>query len=188
MTAQTLANQAEANTQSERSSVPGQSSHEEANLEKVRELLFGNQLRSSDQQFKALETELAALKTEFEGRLEHLEDIVHKGFDSITQQIQAEREERKTAIATTEASIQSLGENVQQKQAQLDQKIDSKTQAVLQKILDHSSQFTEALHQKSQELLRDINEESKRRQQQERAHNSRLSALFGELSERLHDE
>ena len=188
MSAPLLSNTAEAISQSEPSSVPGQVSPEEANLAKVRELLFGNQVRSSEQQFKALETELATLKTDFETRLERLEDIVHKGFDSITQQIQAEREERKAAIATTEASIQTLGDDTLHKQAQLDQKIDREAQALLQKILDHSSQFSEALQQKSQDLLRDINEESKRRQQQERAHNSRLSALFGELSERLHDE
>lgn len=173
--------------ESGRSAVPVQSSPEEANLDKVRELLFGHQVRSSAQQFKALETELIALRTDFEGRLERLEGIVTRGFDSITQQIEAEREDRKAAIATTAQSITEMGDEVHHKQAQLDQKLGSEAQALQQQILDASHQFKASLQQKSEDFLRDLNQESKRRQQQERAHKSRLSALLSELSERLNE-
>ncbi len=176
---------------SEPNPAPAQTGHlsqgEDDNLEKVRELLFGQQARSSEQQLQNLETELVRFKGEFEDRLQRLEDIINQGFDSITQQIQVERDDRKAAIARCETATQTLGDDLQQKTVQLEQKIDQKAQGLQQEVLAQSSQLTEALHQASQGFLRDLNQESQRRQQQERAHNSRLAGLFGELSERLND-
>ena len=159
-----------------------------ASLEKVRELLFGQQVRSSEQQFQALEKELVTLKSDVETRLTCLEDIVNKGFTSITQQLQMEREERKAAIAGTEQSIAEIGDDVDQKSAQLEQRIGSEVQTLQQKILDASHQFTTLLQQKSEDFSRDLNQASQQYQQQKQAHKSRLSALFNELSECLNDE
>src|SRR4051794_19108979 len=65
------------------------------NLDKVRDLLFGAQMRDMEKLFARLEErfqkDLTELKEETRGRFESLEVFVHKEIESLTEQLKVEQ-------------------------------------------------------------------------------------------------
>ncbi len=161
---------------------------EAASLDKVREILFGNQARTHEQQFNELERQLNQLTTDVNTRFEHLEDMVEKGFNTLTQQVQAERDARQQAQNRAGDSSREMEASLTQKLTKLEKKVDTETQSLLQEILDQSSQLTESMHEKSEALMGELEKEVKKRRTQSQGERAHLSALFGELSARLQDE
>src|SRR5262245_26111050 len=72
------------------------------NLDKVRDILFGAQMRDVEKHFARLEErlmkDLAELKEETRGRFESLEVFLRKELESLTDQLKAEQAARQQAV------------------------------------------------------------------------------------------
>lgn len=69
-----------------------------ANLDKVRDLIFGGQMRDYDRRFTALEErivkETADLRDEVRKRLSAIEGLISREVDALNDRLKAEQEDR----------------------------------------------------------------------------------------------
>src|SRR5262245_38466407 len=77
-----------------------------ANLDKVRDILFGSQMRDVERRFARLEERLIKetqdLKDDVKRRLEALENFARKESESLADQLRGERTERLESARTLE--------------------------------------------------------------------------------------
>ena len=76
--------------------------HEGANVDKIRDILFGSQMRDYDKRFGRLEERLIkdaeSLRDEMKKRFETLENFVQKELESLGQRLKTEKAERAEAV------------------------------------------------------------------------------------------
>src|ERR1700722_528307 len=81
---------------------PETEGHEGANVDKIRDILFGSQMRDYDKSFGRLEDRLIkdaeALRDEMKRRFESLEAFVQKELESLGQRLKAEKSERGESV------------------------------------------------------------------------------------------
>jgi len=137
------------------------------NLDKVRDILFGGQMRAVDQRLAALEKrfqkDLDGLRNENEKRLTSLEAFFKKEIEAQTKKLQAERSKRTDDLKGLNADVQGGFKNLEKQLTKLDDS-SSKADADLRTaILEHthtvaeqmktlSDEFAAALRQAVQEL------------------------------------
>jgi hypothetical protein len=96
-----------------------------ASLDKVRDILFGVQMRDYDRRFARLEERLlketADLKDEVRKRLDALDGYVKSETESLAEQIKAEREERRESIADGARELKDATRSLEKKASQLDE-------------------------------------------------------------------
>ncbi|NJL11136.1 MAG: hypothetical protein HC908_15935, partial [Calothrix sp. SM1_7_51] len=77
---------------------------ENNSLEKVRDILFGNQIRDVDKRLarmeERLQKEFSNLRDETKQSLGNLENYIKQEVDSLTEQLKKERGEREQALST----------------------------------------------------------------------------------------
>src|SRR5580698_8148983 len=75
---------------------------EGANVDKIRDILFGTQMRDYDKRFGRLEERLAkaadALRDDLKKRFDSLESFVQQEVDSLQQRLKTEKSERVDAL------------------------------------------------------------------------------------------
>src|SRR5271156_6994708 len=77
---------------------PEVETHEGANVDKIRDILFGSQMRDYDKRFSRLEERLAkaaeALRDDLKKRFDSLESFVQQEVESLHQRLKTEKSER----------------------------------------------------------------------------------------------
>ncbi|NJK41555.1 MAG: hypothetical protein HC934_09735 [Acaryochloridaceae cyanobacterium SU_2_1] len=110
-------------------------------LSKIRELLFGQQARSQEQQLAQLEARVernyAALQDQISNRLEALEQSMQKNLQTLTQQIEsnhtaqaATAQGHQEQIAALKTQLTQIGDHLQQKHEELRATLDREVQAL----------------------------------------------------------
>jgi hypothetical protein len=164
---------------------------EAGNVDKIREILFGGQMRDYDKRFSRLEERLLKESTELREdsrkRFEALELFVNKEFAALASRLQSEQQNR-------EGSVQAVARELQEAIRSLDGKL-----------TQFSNQTTETQHDLRQQLLeqsKNLNEEIRRKYDDisatlarefaelnnDKADRSALSSLFTELAMRLNND
>ncbi len=139
-------------------------------IEKVRDILFGSQFRSHEKLFIHLEEriaiEYANLQDELGKRLDKIERYIKQEVESINERITTQRNAQDLAL-----EMQAKGHN--KSLQDLDRKVEK---------------LSETAQQKHEETLALIEQEVKELYAADKSSRSKLSALFGEMSERLSAE
>src|SRR5215831_7697139 len=94
------------------------------NLEKVRDLLFGGQLRDFEKRFSRLEERVGKVATELRDELKKsltsLETYVKREIESLNDRVQTESNERTGTVKTLSLELKALSDFSWQKLNQLD--------------------------------------------------------------------
>jgi len=150
------------------------------NVDKIRDILFGPQMRDYDRRFTRLEDavmkEAADLRESTRKRFEALETYIRKEFDALEDRLKAERAERG---ASHEGLAKRIGD--------LNDQTSGAHRELRGTILDQSKQIGEEIERRHQELsaLLDRRFQELRKDKTDRA---ALAALFSEAALRLTDE
>src|SRR5688572_17665532 len=82
------------------------------NLDKVRELLFGDQMRDSERRLNRLEERLlkghAELQADMRRRLESLEGFVQKEVESLTERLKSEQTTREETLTDLSQALHDM--------------------------------------------------------------------------------
>jgi DNA anti-recombination protein RmuC len=161
------------------------------NLDKVRDLLFGAQMRDMDKHFARLEErlqkELAELKDETRGRFESLEVFLRKETESLTDQLKAEQAARQQAASTLAQDLKDTVKAFEQRTHQVEDHIVKTQRELRQHILDQSR----TLRDEFWDRYRELSEATDRGMQELRAEKTdraTLAVLLTELAMRLGNE
>ena len=164
---------------------------EAGNVDKIREILFGGQMRDYDKRFSRLEERLLKESTELREdsrkRFEALEMFVNKEFAALASRLQSEQQNRETSVQTVARELQEAIRSLDGKLTQFSNQTTETQHDLRQQLLEQSKNLNEEIRRKyddvSATLAREFGELNN-----DKADRSALSALFTELALRLNND
>ncbi len=124
-------------------------------LDKVRDLLFGNQMRESDKRFSRMEERLAAenasLREDIRKRFDTLEQFFKSEVESLTGRIKAEQTERMAAIKALTKELADTAKEVDERITKLDEATKSEQQKLRTQLLEQSKMLRDELREASEQ-------------------------------------
>ena len=158
------------------------------NVEKIRDILFGTQMREYDKRFTRLEDrmqkEVGSLKEEFLKSFESLEKYVKKEFEMLNERLEKEQDDRGSAVKKLTEDLKDYSSNLEKKILQTEDKLNKRSRELHEQILTQSKSLSDEIRQKhetvSEALDKEVNE--LRTDKVERAD---LSELMMEMAMRL---
>jgi len=175
-----------------RQSVAGQPTDQgAANVDKIRDILFGSNMRDYETRFTHLEEilaeGLAELRETAAKRLEAIETYVRNEFEALEARLKGERDDRNNSFKQLTRDLDEMGEGLNRKINELDEQGSQAQRQLRLDLLQVSKSFAEDLGRKQEEitLLLDRRFQELRKGKTDRA---ALATLFIELGMRLNDE
>jgi hypothetical protein len=164
---------------------------ESGNIDKIRQILFGGQMRDYEKRFSRLEERLlkesADLRDETKKRFDALETFIKNEFEATTDRLRAEQRAREESAQSLSRDLQEARESLEKKLNQFDEQNTRSQRDLRQQILDQSKSLSDDIRQKHEEisgmLAREVAELSR-----DKTDRAALAALFSEVALRLSDE
>jgi hypothetical protein len=161
------------------------------NLEKVRDILFGHQMREVDRRFVRLEERLLKetrdLKDDIKRRLDALEAYANRESEALATQLRSEHAERVDAHTRLSRELADTAGAFERRTAALDEQLARGQREIRQLILEQQQRLGDDLRVKIDEVLAALDRES-----HELRHNktdrAALAALLQEMAMRLTGE
>jgi gas vesicle protein len=161
------------------------------NIDKVRDILFGGQMRDYERRFAKLEERLARdtaeLKDEVKKRLTALTDFVKNETETLASRIKTEHDERTDATKELSRELREASKAVDKKTGQLDDQITRAQRELRQQLLDLNKQLTDEIGRKANEVLARLAQES-HELRVDKADRATIAALLQEVALRLTNE
>ncbi|HTW22720.1 MAG TPA: hypothetical protein VMD78_03930 [Candidatus Baltobacteraceae bacterium] len=115
---------------------------EGANVDKIRDILFGSQMRDYDKRFMRLEERLAkasdALRDDLKRRFDSLEAFVQQEIESLHQRLRTEKSERVETLAELTRETRDTSRAIEHRLSQLDEHLVAAQGDLRARILDQS--------------------------------------------------
>lgn len=159
-------------------------------LEKVRDILFGVQMREVDRRFAQIEERIARdasdLREDLRRRLTALELFVKSEVESLNSRLRAEHDTRTGLAGTLGRDLAALAGTLERRASAIDDQMDHRQRELRQQMLDQHKRLSDDLAQKAQDLLDALAREAGalRHAKTDRA---TLAALLAEMAGRLTD-
>lgn len=172
-------------------SAPAPADDSAGSLDKVRDILFGVQMREVDRRFTKLEERIARdnadLREDLKRRLTALEVFVKSEVESLNSRLRAEHEMRSGVAAQLGLDLAGLATSVERRTAAIDHQIDQRQREIRQQLLEQHQRLSDDLSQKAQDVLAELAREAEalRHAKTDRA---TLAALLAEMAGRLTED
>ncbi len=170
---------------------PSPDSPSVANLDKVRDILFGAQMRDYDRRFTRLEErmlkEVSDARDDTRRRFDQLENFIRQEIAALGERLRAENQQRSEATEDITRELRDTAKTLNQKISQLDEQTAQTHREMRQQILDQSKSLSDEIRQKTEELAATGAREA-RELRSDKADRVALSNLFTELAMRLNNE
>ena len=160
-------------------------------IDKVRDLLFGNQLRELDRRFARLEERLVKetnqLREDTRIRLDALEAYARKESEALADQLRAEHETFVEAHGTLARELTETAGRLERRTTALDEQSSKGQRELRQQMLEQHQRLTEELRRRADDLLATLTREAQALRT-DKTDRSALAALLNEMAIRLSDE
>jgi uncharacterized protein YhaN len=124
-------------------------------VDKIRDILFGNQIRDFDRRFSQMEDRLAKatldLRGETQKRMEALELFFNKELESLKNRIKAESDERADGDGRQNDELKSTASALKKAIAQVEEKLSESGTELRHQILEQSKSLTAEIQSKSEQ-------------------------------------
>jgi DNA anti-recombination protein RmuC len=161
------------------------------NLDKVREILFGGQMRDNDRRFARLEERLARdtgeLRDDVRKRVAALEQFVRDELSALTDRLRQEHEERTEGQRTLGQQLNDAARAFEKKTAQIDDQLARAQRDLRQQLLDIQQGLSDDLKAKADDVMARLAHESGELRN-DKADRSTIAALLTEMAMRLNNE
>ena len=162
-----------------------------ASIDKVRDLLFGGQLRELDRRFARLEERLVKetnqLRQDMQARIDALEAYARKESDSLGDQIRAEHQDRVDAHDNLARDLKESSKSQERRTTALDEQTSKAQRELRQQMLEQHQRLSEEIRRRTEDLLATFTRESQALRA-DKTDRSTLAALLNEMAMRLTDE
>lgn len=169
----------------------GASPAEGGNIDKIRDILFGGQMRDYERRFARLEERLAKesadLRADTRRRFETLEAFIRQELEALGERLKSEQHARDEAVQDLSRSLKETHQALERKLAQSDEQSARAQRDLRQQLLDQSKSLSDEIRQKHDEL-RAIIEREVAALGNDKTDRAALAALFGEVALRLTNE
>jgi hypothetical protein len=162
-----------------------------ASLEKVRDILFGSQMREVDRRFARLEERIAKdtrdLKDEIKRRLDAFEQFVKGENESLSSQLRNEQAERADGDAKQARELADTTRAFERRTTTLDEQQARNQREIRQQLLEQHQRLSDDLREKVDEVLAALAREAQELRH-DKTDRQALAALLKEMAMRLTDE
>ena len=159
-----------------------------SNIEQIRTILFGNQMRDYETRFVRLEEQLtkdiAELREDFRRRNDAIESYVRQELEALSERIAGEYEGRASSLKELGKSIDELSSGLDQKTHQLEESLSKSNRELRQQVLSQSKQLRDDMQQGLAELTAAVQRELGQIRGSKTDRNA-LAGLLTELAARL---
>jgi len=164
---------------------------EAGNVDKIREILFGGQMRAYDKRFTRLEERLAKessdLREENKNLFKALEAFVKSEFEALTNRLQSEQRARDESVQGVSRELHETAKTLESKLQQFDAQTTQTHRDLRQQLLDQSQTLSDEIRRKHDELSA-LLERELAALDKDKTGRASLSALFSEVALRLNNE
>ena len=182
-------------TSSDEQVIPGPLAEAEVaaggNLDKVRDLLFGGQMRDFDRRFTRLEERLvketADLRDEVRKRLATLEAYVKAEVDSLSDRLRAEQDGRASADQDLGRDLRGAAQQFDQKVSQLDELVARGQRELRQQLHSQHQELSDEIRQRFEDVLERLSREAGELRG-DKTDRKALAALLTEMAMRLNGD
>jgi len=162
-----------------------------ANVDKIRDIIFGSQMRDYEKRFARLEERLTAdalaLREDTKKRFDTLEAFVQKEVDSLSQRLKGEKSERGEALKELTRELRDTAKTIDKKLSQLDDQLAKEAAALRSLILEQSKQSAAEIETKHRALSSALDREAQSLRA-DKADREALADLFTEMAMRMRNE
>jgi hypothetical protein len=159
-----------------------------ASIDKVRDILFGTQLREFERRFARLEERMLKetndLKEDFKTRLDALELHARKENESLADQIRAEHEDRVESSASLSRELKETAKSLERRTTTLDEQLSKGQRELRQQMLEQHQRLSDDIRKRMDDVLAALARES-RELRSDKADRTTLAALLNEMAMRL---
>ena len=164
---------------------------ESGNVDKIREIIFGAQMRDYEKRFAALESRLlkesSALRDEVAGRLDALERFIKQEVADVREALASEASERESECRGLARDIEKLDAAAEKKRTQLQEKLSKGQRELREALLEQSKALGEDIRRAREEMVAAL-EAATEELRGDKADRQALAAMFTEMAMRLNDE
>jgi hypothetical protein len=126
------------------------------NIDKIRAILFGNQMRDYDTRFNRLEERLgkdvAELRDDLRRRGDSLESYVRQEVEALSSRIRNEYAERSESVKDLSGTLDNLSKVVEKRTRQLDEELNRGQRDLRQQILEQGKATSDKLRANYEEI------------------------------------
>src|SRR6266508_5824653 len=162
-----------------------------ANLDKVRDILFGSELREVERRFSRLEERLVKetndLKDDVKKRLDALELYMRNETESLAGRIKAESDERLESNAGLSRDLHDNGRSFERRISSVDELLSKSQRELRQQMLDQHQRLSADIRQKVDEVLAALARETGELRS-DKTDRATLASLLTEMAMRLTNE
>ncbi|HEY7056834.1 MAG TPA: hypothetical protein VH458_09930 [Vicinamibacterales bacterium] len=162
-----------------------------ASIDKVRDILFGSQVREFERRFARLEERLVKetndLKEEVRKHLDALELYARKETETLSDQIKAEHTDRVESEGSLSRELKESARALERRTATLDEQLAKAQREQRQQMLEQHQRLSEEIRQKVDEVLAALAREAQELRS-DKADRATLASLLTEMAMRLNNE
>lgn len=161
------------------------------NVERIRNILFGNQMRDYDARFQKLEERLATeakeLRADLQKRLDALEGFMKGELEATSGRLHAEHHDRAQALERLARDLNETARGLEGRIANLDERSAKDLRDLRQQLLEQSKQLSAEIKERHEQMKAGLDQEA---QQIRGAMTGReaLAEMFNEVALRLKNE
>lgn len=160
------------------------------NLEQIRDILFGGQMRDLDKRFarieERLQKDLSRVRDDISKSLASLESFTKQELAAMSDRLKAEQKDRAGSDKELTQGLKDLGRNLDKRITKLDEGTGSSIGELREQVLETSKSLREETQARydelSEELAREVGD-----LRGEKVSTSDVAALFAEMAMRLGD-
>jgi hypothetical protein len=160
------------------------------NIEKIRDILFGSQIREYEKRFVRIEErlnkEINKLRDDLKKRLDALESHLNQEIDLLNDSQKTEKEDRSVALVELSRNFKDTTVNIEKKIGQLEEQLNKRVRELHENALNQSKSLSEDLHKKHEEVSTELEKQSEELQTS-KLDRSYMSELLMEIAMRLTD-
>jgi DNA repair exonuclease SbcCD ATPase subunit len=166
----------------------GKENAEGANVDKIRDILFGSQMRDYEKRFMRLEDTVTkaieTLREDMTKRFDTLSNYMKEEVDSLSQRVKAEKSERSEGLKEVSREIKDGAKVIEKKLSQLEEQMSDGHGELRSKLLEHSKSMAAEIDKLRRDTTAALNREVDVLRD-EKTDRAGLADLFNEFSLRL---
>jgi vacuolar-type H+-ATPase subunit I/STV1 len=161
------------------------------NIDQIRDIIFGAQMRDYDRRFAQLEERLlkdsADLRDELRQRYSSLEEFIRRELEALSERIGGEHRGRTAQVQELAGSLEQLSRTAERRFSEASEETARAARELRGEVARHAASLAEELQRRAYEanaaLKREADELHARK-----ADGATLGALFADLAQRLAEE
>lgn len=160
----------------------------DGNVDKIREILFGGQMRDYEQRFQDLENRLTRnielMTSNFEKRVDRLDAFAKREIEKLVEQLKDERKARREDGKQGAKEYKELAQQVESWYAELEEQIGSETQDLRGTLQEQGEELAGMIHDTHEQLSKNLATETRSLADDKLARED-MAALLTEVALRL---